>query len=239
MLNNKISIEEIEEILPKQFLHQSVWIGDTLQKDVRIYLLLNALKFINYLGIPNLRIEDITLTGSIANYNWNDKSDIDLHIIFNFKQILDDVEFVSEFLRLKKNIWNDKFDINIKGIEVELYSQNSKEEHMSSGVYSVMKNEWISHPERFENSLNYEEIINEYSIVIDTINSIMHIEDVDEKLEGIDDFKNWLRDYRQQGLRTDGELSTNNIVFKLLKYKNILAQINDIIINLVNNKFSL
>ena len=33
-------------------------------------------------------VEDITLTGSLANYNWSSYSDVDLHIIIDFTDLL-------------------------------------------------------------------------------------------------------------------------------------------------------
>ena len=36
--------------------------------------------FINFLGV-DVDVEDITMTGSLANYNWSSFSDIDLHVL--------------------------------------------------------------------------------------------------------------------------------------------------------------
>lgn len=239
MQNKYITKSDIDEILPKHFLNQSIWFGETLRSEVRLYLLLNALEFIEFLNIDNLKINDIILTGSIANYNWNESSDVDLHIVFDFTQLLDDEEFVSEYLRLKKDVWNNKFNPTIKNFNIELYAQNSSEIHHSSGVYSVYNNLWLTKPIEFKESFKYDEIIHDYENIINRINKIFQIEDVDEKLEEIDVFKEWLRSYRQKGLSGDGEISTNNIVFKLLRYNNILNEINDTIINLTNNKLSI
>ena len=41
--------------------------------------------FIGFLGIEFF-IHDIVLTGSLANYNWSNFSDVDLHILIDFKE---------------------------------------------------------------------------------------------------------------------------------------------------------
>ena len=46
--------------------------------------------------------------------------------------------------------WNRAHDIHINGHEVEIYVQDSEEPHHSTGVYSVLANEWIAYPVKFE-----------------------------------------------------------------------------------------
>ncbi len=48
-----------------------------------------------------------------------------------------------ELFRLKKTLFNEQHDITIYGYEVELYVQNESESHFSSGVFSVLNDEWI------------------------------------------------------------------------------------------------
>ncbi|MFN7093959.1 MAG: hypothetical protein ACK4M7_01210, partial [Burkholderiales bacterium] len=43
-----------------------------------------------------------TLTGSLANYNYSDESDLDVHILMDYSQIADDQELVRDYLN-KKN----------------------------------------------------------------------------------------------------------------------------------------
>ena len=48
---------------------------------VREKLLAIAADFQEFLGVENLGIEDITLSGSNAAYSYTPKSDIDLHLV--------------------------------------------------------------------------------------------------------------------------------------------------------------
>ena len=63
----------------KKELNPKFWKDDKLDSRIRIKLLDIADDFIDFLGVDWVKPEDITITGSLANYNWNKKySDIDL-----------------------------------------------------------------------------------------------------------------------------------------------------------------
>ena len=71
----------------KQKLHPDLWDNKTLKKEVRIKLVEIAYAFLQYINLPGLDIEDILFTGSMANYNYNDNSDIDLHLVVDFNKL--------------------------------------------------------------------------------------------------------------------------------------------------------
>jgi hypothetical protein len=177
---------------------------------VRKALLLIAEKFIDYLG-DEVFVEDIHLTGSLANYNWSEFSDFDLHVIVDLQQYENQSELYKELFNLKKQVFNDKHDIRIFGYDVELYAQDAEETHYSSGVYSVMNGEWISEPKKFKNKIDREFLkkkIESWSEKIDTaISEGKDLEKIKEKL----------KDYRKSGLEKDGEMSYENLVFKFLR----------------------
>jgi len=57
---------------------------------------------------------------------------------------------------LKKDKFNDKYDITIKGSEAELYIQDVKESLHSNGIYSVLNSDWIKKPEKLDNIVQYD-----------------------------------------------------------------------------------
>ena len=60
--------------------------GDILiNPKVREKLLEISKEFINFLKVEII-VSDIIMTGSLANYNWSNFSDVDLHIVVDFKQ---------------------------------------------------------------------------------------------------------------------------------------------------------
>ena len=113
---------------------------------VRERLLQIAYEFIDFIGV-DMVVDDVVMTGSLANYNWSKYSDVDLHILVDFKQFSKkELPLYEELFRLKKTLFNDKHNITIFGYDVELYVQDTSEPHTSSGEYSVLFDEWITKP---------------------------------------------------------------------------------------------
>lgn len=108
-------------------------------------LLLIVENFIDSLPVE-IKDYDVVLTGSIANYNWSKYSDIDLHIQTEFSKIDEDEELVRSYFNSVTAMWNLRHAIKIKGYEVEIYVENMGEEHVSSGVYSLVSEQWIVQP---------------------------------------------------------------------------------------------
>ena len=200
----------------KDTLNPKVWEnpedpnGATMVVKVRKALMRIAEKFIDYLG-EDVFVEDIVLTGSLANYNWSEFSDFDLHVLVDMQQYENQADLYKELFNLKKQVFNDKHDIKIFGYDVELYAQDTEESHYSSGVYSVMNNEWISKPTEFEDKFDRELLkkkIDNWTEKID--NAISEGDDLQS-------IKDKLKNYRKSGLEKDGELSYENLVFKFLR----------------------
>ena len=111
---------------------------ETMKPEIRERLLDIANQFVEFLDVP-VFVDDIIMTGSLANYNWSNYSDVDLHIIVDFTQFPEEqIELFQKLFTLKKILFNTNHNITIKNFEVELYAQDEKEIHTSSGVYSVL-----------------------------------------------------------------------------------------------------
>ena len=91
------------------------------------------------------------------------------------------------------------------------YAQDIEESHHSSGVYSIMNNEWISEPKKFKNNVDKEVLTKKIECWTEKIDTAI---DEGKDLEKI---KEKLKDYRKSGLEKDGELSYENLVFKFLR----------------------
>jgi len=221
------SFKKINEIdkssikLPKKYVHdtlnQDVWDGENLKENI-----LNALNdissdFYEFLKI-DAPIEDIWFTGSLANYNWTNFSDIDLHILIDFSKIEDiEYDFLKEYFDSKKNIWNQSHDINIKNFEVELYVQDSKEKHISSGIFSVMNNDWIKKPSIENPDIDRVYLKDKIKVIIDKIEKLDKVKNVEEIQEKSEKLKDKIKKMRQSGLDKKGEFSEENLAFKYLR----------------------
>ena len=141
--------EEVEpdSFDPQKTLEPHIWLtDDEMNPDVKERLITIAEDFIQGLEI-DVPIVDVRLTGSIANYNWSDYSDIDLHIVVDYSQLDSDEEIVKKFFDASRLRWNDRHNISIYGYEVEVYVENVNEDHQSSGIYSLLHGEWLVEPD--------------------------------------------------------------------------------------------
>ena len=64
-------------------LHPKFWKNSKLSNKIRKNLLQVAQDFLSFVKLKKLKIVDIVLTGSLANYNYNEKSDVDVHIVLD------------------------------------------------------------------------------------------------------------------------------------------------------------
>ena len=223
----------------KTALNPKFWKDEHLDSRIRIRLLDIADDFIEFLGVNWVKPEDVIMTGSLANYNWNKKySDIDLHILMDFSKVDKRTDFVKDYFDSKKNLWNESHKgLSICGFPVELYVQDSNEKHSSTGVYSLNKNEWITEPNRasLKNSkINKALIKNKVSEFMDKIDKIDDI----YKSAGNDSYKArkasemaeklWaeIKAQRKEGLSdAKNEITNGNIIYKTLRRTGYLDKI--------------
>jgi len=214
-------------------LNTTIWNDDnTLKPAVHKKLLKIATNFFKELKLPNsVKLEDITLTGSIANYNWSKFSDIDLHLRLNFSDISDDIDFVKNYFLAKKNIWNQKHDITLYGYPVEVYVENIGEPHTASGLYSILNNDWINIPNKSELEIDKVSIRTKAKSYIDMANELDKLYEegeYQEVIDIVDTIKLKLRNMRSAGLEDGGEYSVENLAFKVLRRNGFIERINDL-----------
>ena len=216
---------KINEYQTQTELNPKLWKDGEFNNKLRLQLLKIARAFYKFLGI-DIEIQDVTLTGSNANYNWTKHSDIDLHLIINYKDINDNSLLVRELMQAKKNLWNNRYPIKYKGMNIELYAQDSNEPHASTGVYSLFNNDWIEKPDADVVSVDDDAIDTKskpYEYAID------HLDPYDKNLlDKIQNLKSRLKKLRQTGLETVGEYSIENLAFKSLRNSGHLEKLNDL-----------
>lgn len=199
--------------------------------EVRKVLLTTGKKFYESLGTDWVDLEDIILTGSLANYNWSKFSDVDLHIVIPYKKISKNPELVDEFVWVKKDHWNKEHDTHIENYEVELYAQDTEGRIVSEGIYSVLFNKWIKFPQKKDIQLNKDAI----NTLVDSMED--KIKDLIDKfmagkcfglMDEIDELKSEMSSNRKRGLEKGGEYSPENIAFKAIRRAGSLDKLDDI-----------
>jgi hypothetical protein len=236
----------LRSFIPKTSLNPKIWEkvdGDVVMKrDVRDKLLEIANQFIEFLDV-DIVVTDIILTGSLSNYNWSRYSDFDLHVVANFSQYNPkQVELYEKFFNLKKILFNLKHEIKLFGYEVELYVQNEVETHFSSGVYSVLYDEWSNKPKKEKVNIDKQLLkkkTKQWMNIIDEVIDNIKDEDLETAKELLSKYKDKLKKYRTCGLEKNGEYSIENLVFKILRRNGYIEKLHNASISLYDDRLSM
>jgi hypothetical protein len=153
-------------------------------------------------------------------------------MLIDYKEVPVDESLVQDFLKTKSASWNQAHDIKIYGFDVELYVQDITEKHTSTGVYSILNNEWILQPEKKPITIDNKNVKLKSERIMDSIEDLYsemkdskNYEDVVEKSDKI---KERIKKMRQAGLDAAGEFSVENMVFKVLRRNGMLERLSDI-----------
>ena len=248
MGEQQINEVEAEDINLKSFeiqdeLNPKFWINNKINSRVRLKLLDLADEFYDSLNIKWVKPKDIVLTGSIANYNWSKYSDVDVHILVDYKEVWKKTDFVQDYFDSKKQLWSEEHKgLKIYGFPVEMYVEDINNDNPSSGIYSLEKNEWLVEPNDFQDAEINEDSIKEISAKliteIDNIDEQLKTEKDNHKLEVLSTKMKKLFDrlvkQRKESLQKHGEMGTYNIVWKVLRRTGYLDKIWEIINNVYN-----
>lgn len=216
----------------KETLNPKVWENPsdpekaTLITKIRKALLRIADEFVDDLG-EDVFVEDIYLMGSLANFNWSEFSDFDLHVIIDFERYGKQKKLYEELFDLKKKLFNDKHNIRIFGYDVEVYAQGESAESHSDGVYSIMNNEWVHVPTKTHKNIDMSVLKKKIKCWTDKIDDAVEIAKSEGNVEKLKSLKEKLKDYRQSGLSKDGEFSYENLVFKFLRRSGHIGKLFD------------
>jgi|694.fasta_scaffold01844_25 hypothetical protein len=204
-------------------LNPVLWTSDQkLRPEVRRALLAIADDFKEFLGVKDIGLKDITVSGSNAAYNYTDSSDIDLHLVVDLPEA-DSSEIFRELFDAKKNQYNDQHDITIGGYDVELYVQNANKPHYSQGIYSLLNDKWQIVPKKIKTEIDDDSVISKYQDLEQRILKAIDSNDLDK----ITTLLQKIKTMRQTGLEKHGEFGVENLTFKLLRSSGLIKQLID------------
>ncbi len=228
-------------------LNPKIWDKDgksyIMKLEVREKLLEISNIFIDSLGVDVI-ITDIIMIGSLVNYNWSKYSDIDLHIVVNFNQFPENSkDLYLEFFDLKKIIFNQKHNIKLFDYDVECFVQSENEKTFSSGIYSILYNMWTNQPKKQISKNIDQELLKQKSKqwmrIIDGIGENIKDEEPEEIKSIVKNYKEKLKNFRNCGLEKGGEMSLENLVFKLLRRNGYIEKLYDIPTEIIDKKLSM
>jgi hypothetical protein len=211
-------------------LNPKIWKGNELDPQVISKLKDIAQAFEKFVGI-DLDVVDYTITGSNANYTWTEYSDLDLHLIIPGTP----TDEQRELFTAKKALWAEQHTITIKGLPVETYIQGQDEPHHSTGVYSIVKDRWLTKPKKVKPRVNDAAVEAKKDSVMRDLETAMLSKDL-EKLRAV---KEKITKMRKAGLERAGEWSVENLVFKILRNLGMIDQLTEKIRELEDQELSL
>ena len=216
----------INKLLPQKELNPKFWDANKkLRSEVREHQLRIALEFKKFLQLPETKLTEkvqvvnVKFTGSLANYNYSEYSDVDLHLMLDLSNVpAEELPLVTEYLQSRKDLWNNNHEIDIYGYNVECYPEPYGQPHFATGTYSVTKDEWMVEP-------NYEAVEPDKELIEKKVTGFMNIlkslESADMKpedmIKSIEILQTKIKKMRQAGLSEEGEFSVENLVFKILR----------------------
>ena len=215
-------------------LNPKLWEDEKLDPEVRDQLLLIAEDFVEYLGISNLKVRDVTISGSNAAYSYTPHSDIDLHVLVDFNELPDN-EVYQELFTAKKTLYNDAHDITVRDVPVELYVQDTNNPVHSLGEYSIVHDKWIRIPKK--RRANFDEVATKakYEKLGDLIE--LAIKSRDPKR--VNDTIALVKRYRKSGLDKAGEFGPENLAYKAVRKQGLVQALHDLKVQLHTEKLSI
>ena len=221
---------DIKSLTVKDHLNDEIWDEDKkLKPEIRERLLTIAEDFYEDLDIPWAELEDIRFTGSLANYNWSKYSDIDLHLVLDYSLVDENLDLVESYFTARKNLWNDYHDITIHGFDIEVYVEDSKGEHHSSGVYSVLLDDWVTEPEPQKPCIDKKAITQKAKVIMrlidDLVDDKLQEKDYEGTIKAAELMSDKIKKMRKSGLESGGEYSVENLTFKILRRNGTLDKL--------------
>ncbi len=234
-LKTDVEIEYHKKLNPK------FWLNNHLKNNIRKNLLNLGKYYFKTLELDSkVKLKDIIFTGSLANYNYTDNSDIDLHIVIDYKDISDDTDFVMNYFLQKRAAWESSNDVKIDTYPVEIYVQDINEQTVGKGaMYSILNNKWIKKPKYKLPDVDRHLITKKVNKYLDIFNKISMMEDSLKKIDNYNKVLKKIKKERGEATQTEGEFSVDNLVFKVLRNKKVFDIIKDDKKEIVNNVFSI
>ena len=214
------SIIKFNDTLHPKFFNEDKLIKENVRK-----LLINIVNYFLKSIEEYIIIDTVTITGSIVNYNYNKYSDIDLHFIIDKNDYnKENFELIIDNFNTKAKVWNYEHEnIIMFDHNIEIYIQEKSEKHTSTGVYDLLKNNWINKPEKQYKDIDIEYLKSKFNKMIQKVDYVIS----QNNPEKIEKFIDNVKQYRKSGLESEGEYSYENIIYKMLKHFGYISKLYD------------
>jgi hypothetical protein len=215
-------------------LNPKLWEDNKLDPEVRDQLLLIAEDFVEYLGISNLKVKDITISGSNAAYSYTPHSDLDLHVLVDFNELPNN-EVYQELFTAKKTLYNDAHDITVRDVPVELYVQDTNNPVQSLGEYSIVHDKWIRIPKK--RRANFDQAATK--LKYEKLGELIELALASKDSKRVNDTIALVKRYRKSGLDKAGEFGPENLAYKAVRKQGLVQALHDLKVQLHTEKLSI
>ena len=188
--------------------------------------------------IPGLMVHDICLNGSSASYFYKDNSDIDVKIevhndgcdflTTHYEDLIRFMGYIKAATLPNHQVhFNERYvDIKLNTFQFELI-----------GLYSILHDRWVVEPKKdIVKGLDVDDLMNEYTnryyMIKDHLNEIVQSGEI-LTVKGIQNLEKYYTNIYLAGTENIREF----IIFKLLKYRGILKEIQGLFVE--NTKMAL
>ena len=203
-------------------LNPGLFYNEKMRPEVHEALMDIARDFKEFLGVGDIALVDITLSGSNAAYTYTPHSDIDLHLLVDFNQLSND-QVYRELFDAKKYQYNEQHDIMVRGSEVELYVQDAGQPHISLGEYSLLDDNWNRLPKMIKASIDDDATELKYNklknLALRALSS--------DSQRYLDNVLATIKKYRSAGLDENGEFGPENLAFKMIRKQGYFKKLHD------------
>lgn len=213
-----MQIFELAPVTLHQELNPKLWSGNRLHKDVTRALMRIAGEFYQFLNVE-AELEDVLITGSQVNYNYGPNSDLDLHLVIDFRSVNCEGG-ARELFDTKRSLWHQEHEITIHGIDVECYVEDIEDTTVSAS-YSLLRGEWLEEPQpvtQVANTSRVKKIADHWQARIERAIAT-------GSLAKCRQVRRQLKQFRQRSLDQEGEFGAGNLAFKTLRNGEIIARL--------------
>jgi len=174
----------------------------------------------------------IILTGSLASLNFDEFSDIDLHIGIDFSTFpKEEIVIIKTMLVYYARVFNNQ-NYTLKGRKIEVYFQDSNEVHQANGIYNLQQDFWIKTPDQTLAHFNSRvkeaagKYLSEVSVLVFEWAEVpRNREAIKQFLDKVNAYMKQVVEMRKQSLLHDGMSGFGNQVFRELRRNGVLPKL--------------
>ncbi len=201
-------------------LNTKYWQGDKMDPKIRTKLNKIGQSYYDDMSekLPNLKLQDILFSGSLANYNYTKSSDLDIHLVVDTSKVSCDKRVLLAYVILLNKYLHATADLSVDGTPLQVSIVTDM--HETGGVYSLMTGKWVNKPTHVKPMYTKEELASQVKLYHQKIEAIQEAYSTAPQASDCEKahaLSKELKSARGEGLKRDGYGSIENNVYRILR----------------------